>query len=472
MKKQMKFASLSASIAVSLFLAIATVYQAEPAKSNSNFVVEGRNPSIVADCKETPECLHVVFEASKDESGIAPTGNALALSQKARQWYLENRGKAYNDAREAFLKKRMEKMRSLFYIQSNDKGLKWTTPTKISPIYSNDSCQADIAIEKNGALDVVWADTPYRDPVGDDGLLVPNIYFTRSIDDGITWSKPVAIAHAQISSQPTIAIGPDNMIHVVWCSTDIFYSCSNNGGKQWGKAVSISEPAPGSAREPTISVDSAGVIQVAWVDTASGEGSPNIYYVRKEQGMWTEPKNVSNSCGTISAHPRIASSFFLVWSGDGQFSFGPNGPRKTKTVDIRFATTCDHYERDNYHSKLSGHYPGSEGAHCFSSIINISRPNDVASEPAIAESPPHNLAVVWTDSVVGAERADIYLRASTNGGDHFSPPINLSNYSRGRCQHPDVAIIGKKDCAIWEELEDGKSVLKTKLVDIAADAPE
>ena len=424
----MRLTSLSASMAISLFLGMASFCQAEPAKSHNNYIVEGKSPSVAADCNGTPGHLHVIFEGYDVET-VIEAGVSPGLK---------------------------ERFPCLLYMQSGEEGLKWTAPAKIARLYKLFS-PARIAVEKNGALDVVWADSVSED--------TPDVYFARSTDSGKTWTKPLDVSNTPgVSSEPALAIGPDNMIHVVWCDTstgeknrDVYYSYSKDGGEHWGKdpllpADNISK-TPGAASEPTICVDSAGVIQVAWADTSSGARRPDIYYVRDAQGVWTKAADVSNSA-KISSHPMIVGGLisWLVWSDNGAYMRRTDGATEDKSADIWCAHSGEHY---------------------FTNIkpFNISQTMGIASEPAIASSGFNHVAVVWTDTASGVDRPDICLSYSINGGDSFLPVKNISN-SKVHSKHPDVAIIGENAYAIWEEVEDGKSVLRSKLVDMAAPAQD
>ncbi len=418
----MRLTSLSVTMAISLFLGMASFCQAESGTAQRNYIVEGKSPSVAADCNGTLGHLHVVFEGYDVET-VVDAGVSPGLK---------------------------ERFPCLFYMQSGDEGLEWTAPTKITRLYKLCS-PARIALEKNGALDVVWADSVSED--------TPDVYFARSTDSGKSWTKPVDISNTPgVSSEPALAIGPDNTLHVVWCDTstgeknrDVYYSFSKDAGAHWGKdpllpADNVSK-TPGSSSEPTICVDAAGVIQVAWADTSTGARKPDIYYVRDVQGVWSKPEDLSNS-PRVSSHPKLASGLksWLVWSDNGAYITPIDGVKEDKSADIWCARSGQHYFTDM-------------------KPIDISKTAGIASEPGIATSGSH-VAVVWTDTVSGVDRPDVCLSYSINAGDSFLPAKNISN-SKVPSKHPDVAIIGENVCTIWEEIEDGKSVLRSKAVDLS-----
>jgi hypothetical protein len=326
----------------------------------------------------------------------------------------------------------------LWYLQCSFNGeAKWTEPISITRL-SGGSQQPDIAIENNGAVDLVWTGSDSTDKLTD-------IFFSRSTDSGHTWTKPIAIASTPgNSTEPAMAIAPDNSIHVAWSDTsrgeehkDIYYSSSKDNGKTWGKNTLL--PAddvsntPGESSRPSIAVSKDGTIHLAWLDSTPGESHPDIYYAYKDGEYWSQPTNVSNS-PRASSHPVIACSskdkIYLSW-GDNS--------RKENAADIWCAKAIE------------------KGT--FDRPINVSSTPGVASEPVIATGEAGEVAVVWSDTSNNPNKPDIYCRISNNGGNAFSRVINLSPTSQINL-HPDVIIVGKKMLAVWEGVSGNSRQIK------------
>lgn len=92
-----------------------------------------------------------------------------------------------------------------------------------------------------GELYIVYASRPLEKPQ-DDG----DIFFMRSLDQGVTWSKPIALNADDKSALqffPEMAVAPDGSLHVMWADTrddptnlryHIYYTESTDQGETWG----------------------------------------------------------------------------------------------------------------------------------------------------------------------------------------------------------------------------------------------
>ena len=336
----------------------------------------------------------------------------------------------------------------IFYAESSDDGKTWTSPKDVSGTPGNSS-HPDIAVERDGGIDVVWADTT-------SGETSPDIYFSRSADGGKTWTQAADISNTPgASTEPAVAISPDNSIHVIWSDTskgdknrDIYYASSTDGGKTWAKdpllpATDISN-TPGNSSEPTIAIGQGGMVNAAWLDSTPGESHPDVFYTQNVEGKWTNMTNVSHS-PRISSHPALAcgggkGKVFLVWSDNS---------RKEKAADIwcRISHTDDHFSKGQ--------------------PINISSTPGLSTEPAIATGEKGRVAIVWADSSSGEKSPDIFARVSLDGGGDFSNVMDLSN-TPGVSKHPDVTIAGSKMFVVWEDInvEGTKSTCKVTALDI------
>jgi hypothetical protein len=334
----------------------------------------------------------------------------------------------------------------IFYAESSDDGKTWTSPKDVSGT-PGQSSQPDIAVEKDGGIDVVWTDTTA-------GENTPDIYFARSADGGKTWTAAKDISTTPGSStEPAVATGPDNSIHIVWSDTskgeknrDIYYCCSTDGGKTFAKdpllpAVDISN-TPGNSSEPTIAVGQLGTVHVAWLDSTPGASRPDVIYLQNQGGTWTNLTNVSHS-SRISSHPSLAcgpkSKVLITWSDNS---------RKENAADIWFEAT-----------QTPLHFAKARP-------INISNSPGVSSQPSIAADEKGRLAIVWSDTSSGEKSPDIFARIS-DGGSEFTNVLDVSN-TPGVSKHPDVTISGSHMFVVWQDVnvEGTKSTIKVTSMDI------
>jgi BNR repeat-like domain len=366
-------------------------------------VAMGKSPAIASDSKGI---LHAAFEASEN-------------------------GKRVTD---------------IFYTESSDKGKSWTTPIDVSKT-PGISSHPDIAVEKNGAIDIVWTDTTPAPKS-------PDIFFVRSVDSGKTWTQSVDISNTPgMSTEPVVATSDNDCIHVVWSDTskgeqnqDIYYTSSSDGGKKWGEnprlpAVDISN-TPGVSSEPSIAAAADGAIHVAWVDTTPGRSHPDIFYAQHVHGTWSKALDISNSL-RVSTHPGIAygkGKTFLCWSDNS---------RKENAPDI----WCDVASKNGK----------------FAKPINISSTPGVSSQPATAANENGRVGMVWSDTTTGVTTPHIFARVSLDSCEDFSSVLDLSEIA-GASVHPDVTIAGDRMVVIWEttdgEKNSGEHFLKATSLDV------
>jgi BNR repeat-containing family member len=334
------------------------------------------------------------------------------------------------------------KIPDIFFTQSNDGGDKWSAAKNISHAPGISSHPA-IAVERDGAIDVVWSDTT-------SGAAQPDIYFARTTDGGKSWTEPKNISRTPgESTEPAIAAGPDNSIHVVWCDTskgetnkDIYYCSTTDAGKTWSNDApamlfDVSNTA-GASSIPAIAVADDGSVHAAWVDNSTGEIRPDIYYARKENAAWSKPIDV---CSTArhSAHPSIASvknNVYICWSDNSE---------QEKAADIWLAI--------------------SDKSLVFRKPLNISSTIGASSEPDMASDQSGRVGIVWQDSSHGVEKPDIYARFSLDQCANFSNVFDLSNTAT-ISMHADATISGHKMFVVWEELEATEMRLKVTSMEL------
>jgi hypothetical protein len=109
-------------------------------------------------------------------------------------------------------------------IRSTDRGLTWSEPIEIAktsgaelvdPARDLEARTGEglpaIAVDRSGALSVVWADARF-------GGGVDGIAYTRSVDGGLTWSPPVQVNQAPgfAAFTPAVAVTDDGAIGVTF----------------------------------------------------------------------------------------------------------------------------------------------------------------------------------------------------------------------------------------------------------------
>jgi photosystem II stability/assembly factor-like uncharacterized protein len=151
------------------------------------------------------------------------------------------------------------------FSKSTDNGITWTAPVNIT----NDSdFQYNIYMTDNGINNLYVA---YENGV----MLGSEIYLKKSSDGGITWSVPQNITNnAGRSSNPCISIFDDHL-YFLWSdnshsipandSSDIFFKWSSDFGITWSDLLNVSDNSSNSLG-PRICYSVNGPLPAPWLD--------------------------------------------------------------------------------------------------------------------------------------------------------------------------------------------------------------
>jgi hypothetical protein len=153
----------------------------------------------------------------------------------------------------------------IYYKKSTDGGATWTANKRLT-FTSGDSVVPAIGVDSSGYLHVVWQD----DTAGN-----CEIYYTKSIDKGATWTVGKRLTWNSGGSEvPAIALDASGYLHVVWQDDtagnyETYYRKSTDGGTTWAANKRLTWTL-GSSERPAIGVDSSGNPHVVWHDNSSG----------------------------------------------------------------------------------------------------------------------------------------------------------------------------------------------------------
>src|SRR6266850_4735720 len=164
--------------------------------------------------------------------------------------------------------------------------------------FSASSHSPRIAVDLSGNINVVWAGTDPSD-------LNTDIFFSRSIDNGLNFSPPKNLSKNTVlfgaSSIPQIAVDLAGNINVVWkapdTSPDIFFARSGDGGATFSTAQNVSQSS-GFSSNPWLTVDAGGNINVAW-EVNLTPVNRDIFFTRSTDAGTTfpTPVNLSSDSG-------------------------------------------------------------------------------------------------------------------------------------------------------------------------------
>ena len=128
------------------------------------------------------------------------------------------------------------------------------------------------------------------------------IYYTRSVDTGLTWSTPVAITDlSHYAWNPAIAVNGLN-VHVVWREMKpvggmraSWYKHSTDGGNTWGPNVFLDS----TADWPAVAVSGNNVYMANDSVTAASPYNTEIFFMRSTDNgqTWSHKQQLTFSVG-------------------------------------------------------------------------------------------------------------------------------------------------------------------------------
>jgi len=215
----------------------------------------------------------------------------------------------------------------IYYTRSLDYGVTWEADRCITPVPSQ---FASVAVSA-AMVHVVYAD--FRS-----GNELPRIYYTRSLDSGVHWETEVPLAEAFCSWYPTVAVAGSE-VHAAWLDNrngdvaEIYYRGSFDAGLTWEPEVRLTEN-PGESREPSLAVWGTHV-HVVWHDDR--DANWEIYYKRGASDEAGVEEQAEASISRLRAHaaPSIFRDRITV-----RLDEALKGPLHLAVYDVRGVPVC------------------------------------------------------------------------------------------------------------------------------------
>ena len=175
----------------------------------------------------------------------------------------------------------------IYFSRSSDGGKTWSEPVDLSHTPRLSRSPA-VACGADGSLHVCWVDTSR-------GHSSPDLYYAFSYNHGQSWSRPAPISGASgISGSPTICTGSDGLVHVAWTdgSTRPALRTIYGQDQEWSRARIVSQ---GICSQPVLASGPRRQIYVCWIGQLERHESPNVYLQQVGTG---KHRNISKTSGT------------------------------------------------------------------------------------------------------------------------------------------------------------------------------
>jgi hypothetical protein len=290
-----------------------------------------------------------------------------------------------------------------------DRALVFSINTKVNDDTGSSMQNAPVVAIGTPGYCAVWDD--YRNG------LIPDIYFGKSTDGGLSFDTNVRVDDDTIGASqtnPTMAIN-GNTVYVTWQDDrlgdyNIRFAKSTNGGDTFGPSVRVDDSTQGNQQYPSIMVAGNGDIYIVWQDNRRtlASGDYDIYFSKSTDGGATFNTNVrvdsTGSSDYDQKYPKIAigsgNNIYVVWQDS-----------RNGDWDIYFTRSTNAGSSFNTNIRIDHTSLG---------------PDQVF--PEIGADSSGNVYVIWEDDRNGATNPDIYMSKSTDSGASFgSSDIRVDN---------------------------------------------
>ncbi len=317
-----------------------------------------------------------------------------------------------------------------------------------------------------------------------------DVFFSKSTDGGNTFGSPINLSGATNgqSSYPQF-VENNNHIYVIWQSSlsgtsTILMTKSLDGGTSFGKPTTISDASQLSAF-PQIALSGSHVYS-SWIEKSTDNSTNIIFTKSDDQGStFDAPLHVTHNTGN-SGIPKLSADgnqVYLTWEDNSRGDYevflsksSDSGASFHVPVDISTTTgqsgTPEVVVSGNnlyavWMDNTSGNYDifftkSTDGGNTFAKPIDISNLKGDSGYPQFTVW-KNNVYVTWTQTMTGINY-DVYFAKSSDNGDTFDKPINLSN-NFGPSGWPKIVSDGNIYVS-WVDSSPGKfDVLITKSTD-------
>ncbi|UCE36350.1 MAG: PQQ-binding-like beta-propeller repeat protein [Thermoplasmata archaeon] len=321
----------------------------------------------------------------------------------------------------------------IYFAKSIDENLNFSKNIRVNDELSYSmQGSSNIAVGENGYIYIAWVD----DRSGRD------VYFSRSVDGGLTFEGDIKISdiyYPGLAWTDIAASGPN--VYVVWNGAttmgyDIYFVKSSDYGISFGEPIRVNDdlysPKDTQQYSPKIAIDSMGNPLVVWEDFREGNFS-DIYFARSNnQGESFQPnirvapyldENIPQFLPSIAVDSE--DTIYVVWTDSREGDWTKDewniflAKSVNKGISFEMSTRID-----------------NEESHIRTTPIGIA-----ADE--------NNVYVAWVDKREGDY--DVYFAMSTDKGSNFGRNIRVNEEDFGlRNQgYPGIEVHEKKVYVAW-----------------------
>ncbi len=209
----------------------------------------------------------------------------------------------------------------IWFAYSTDQGNTWQGHKQINLPNARKQYQPKVAVDGAGTIYLIWLDNSTM--VTSE---VWNIYFSRSMDEGITWSTPTRINDVADKVDPDrtryrtgidLATYKNGTVYVVWADNRdgrkmyVYTRYSTDSGNTWLTPKNIrTSGATDYVEDPTIAIDDNGTVYAVWSDERT-DNKVFLYMASSTVGSstWSANKPIYDKTTTS----KVGQSDIVAW---------------------------------------------------------------------------------------------------------------------------------------------------------------
>ena len=335
----------------------------------------------------------------------------------------------------------------IFFIKSENKGRSFSNPINLSN--NNEySERPQMAVSKNSIF-IVWAEN-----VDNNNNNNKQIMFTKSEDNGTTFSKVINLSNnSKNSDNPEISVFNEN-VYVVWQESDknntntknnknIVFKNSLDNGNTFNNSLELIK----NTKDAFPKINSYGNnVYIVWNNENKNNNS-GLFLVKSSDKGNSFEKGTKLTDQSNSGESQIAvdkNEVLVVWGGF-----------LSKNIDNIYYVKSNDNGNTFTDAKII-----SDKKNSNSNNINDYRNfNEIINNPINVEVPNNNLSFVVWQNTFSNENADILVlllnnNNQTDNSNYTMKLLNLSNNtSFSEC--PSIAIANNNVYVIWEDFISG-----------------
>jgi hypothetical protein len=261
--------------------------------------------------------------------------------------------------------------------------------------------------------------------------------FTRSSDDGRTWSAPVTVTDDSVFGSHNfhaLHASGDGTLYVTWLDgragggkSAAYIARSTDGGKSWSRNVRIASGEACPCCRTAIATAGDGTLYVGWREVMTGNVRDIVVAKSDDKGAtWSRPNRVNADDWMFDGCPHAGPSLQVDSLGRLHVAWWTG---KEGSAGVYYARSDDGGATFTELESLG--------------VAKFSRPAHV--QLAVRDS---LVAVTWDDGT--REPSQVVSRVSRDGGTTFSPVVALSDPAR-LSGYPVLAMLADGFSVAWSE---------------------